>query len=32
MLRFVAKYSGAVGYVSATTKLDGSNTKVIVVR
>jgi hypothetical protein len=32
MLHFVAKYSGAVGYVSATAKLDGSNTKAIVVR
>ena len=32
MLRYVAKYRGALGYVPATTKLDGSNVKVIVVR
>jgi hypothetical protein len=32
MLRYVAKYRGAVGYVSGATKLDGSNVKVIVVR
>jgi hypothetical protein len=32
MLRYVAKYRGALGYVSSTTKLDGSAVKVIVVR
>jgi len=32
MLRYVAKYGGAVGYVSAATKLEGSNVKVIALR